>query len=376
MARNSKTLSRTINCSGVIALICAIAFAMPGIASAQFDLEAMTAGDIDSTPTVVNTFLDIEGSDVRWQKTVTHVGSKYMRLHFTDIVNPDSEAFTLVIKDGDGKIAHEYSHDSLPASDFWTPVIFSSRVMLQLRAESKPASLSFKLSDVAFQSDGGGWLSVIGDDEREPIINYVKDPDIWQVSQPVAKLSFFDDGFFVCTGFMVSPNKMMTNHHCVATAKACSTTVAIFGFHKNASGALVSGEQVACKSVLKADFDKDYAILELADRAGDRWGTLTLDDTIPADDAEIYIIQHPAGEAKQISKINCSVDGAIVDGRASGTDLAHVCDTLGGSSGSPVFSNDDTVIGLHHFGVGQATFWNKNRAVRMKLILSEIAPLL
>lgn len=344
-------------------------------AQADFPLEAMTAGSIDSLSKTVDTFLDNEGSDLRWHQTITRVGSDYLRIRFSEFSNPESEEFQFTIKNADGTVVLNYSHDSFPSGDFWTPVIFGDRALIQLRSAKVLDSLTFILNEVAFQTDGGGWMSLIGTDDREPIINYVNNTDIWEASRSIAKLSFFKNGFFVCTGFMISSSRMMTNNHCVAKNKVCATTTAIFGFQKNANGAVDSGEQFACKEVVATDVEKDYTILELAGSPGDRWGTLTLDSSDVDDGAEIYIIQHPAGEPKQISKVNCQVDRAVVDGRGSDTDMAHVCDTLGGSSGSPVLSESNTVIGLHHFGVGQAAFWNKNRAVRMKLIIDEIGVL-
>jgi hypothetical protein len=82
---------------------------------------------------------------------------------------------------------------------------------------------------------------------------------------------------------------------------------------------------------------------------------------------ELAIIQHPGGNEKQISFINCTVMALPVDGRANETDFSHTCDTAGGSSGSPVFNANGVLVGLHHYGFndGQIEEWTENRAVRM-----------
>ncbi len=59
----------------------------------------------------------------------------------------------------------------------------------------------------------------------------------------------------------------------------------------------------------------------------------------------LTIIQHPNGERKQV----CARDNQFL---ARSTDvLWYSTDTLGGSSGSPVFTNDWLVVALHHSGV-------------------------
>ena len=88
---------------------------------------------------------------------------------------------------------------------------------------------------------------------------------------------------------------------------------------------------------------------------------------------ELFIIQHPAGETKQISMNECAVSRPVADGRAAATDFAHTCDTLGGSSGSPVFTTDGRLVGLHHYGRGVG-YWNENRAVRIPRILDAGVP--
>ncbi|WP_152553453.1 DNA/RNA non-specific endonuclease [Erythrobacter longus] len=59
----------------------------------------------------------------------------------------------------------------------------------------------------------------------------------------------------------------------------------------------------------------------------------------------LTIIQHPNGERKQV----CARDNQFL--ARSDDVLWYSTDTLGGSSGSPVFTNDWLVVALHHSGV-------------------------
>lgn len=122
----------------------------------------------------------------------------------------------------------------------------------------------------------------------------------------------------------------------------------------------------------KSSYELDYAVLVFGGNPAAVWGKLALSGSDPALASAIYVIQHPAGEAKKISKKHCAVGAVPVDGRGSGTDFAHTCDTAGGSSGSPVFNDAGEVVGLHHYGFAEGSEWSENRAIRMKRILDDL----
>lgn len=161
-----------------IAILVLAAPAPMALAQPNFPLEAMTAGNVDDVSDTVAAFQDTAGDDLRWQKTITRVGSDYLRIRFSNFSNPDSDAFQLTVKNADGHVVLDYSAESMPTEDFWTPVIFGDRALVQLRSGTAPTSLSFDMDKIAFQADGGGWLSLIGSDDREPIINYEDDTNI------------------------------------------------------------------------------------------------------------------------------------------------------------------------------------------------------
>ena len=340
----------------------------------DYPIRAMIDGTIDGSDVVEGTnFSSLDGSDLFWQETITKLGTKYIRLHFAEFQNPSSEYFELTIKNSRGDIVVKYSHETLPDVDFWTPMIVGQDALIQVRATTVPQALTFKLDKVAYQTSGGWWKSIIGDPEFEPIIGYRDDPEITRAAMAVAKLTYFDGDFKSCTGFLIGRNRMMTNHHCISRQEVCETAMAIFGFQEDEQGNVQIGEQYACENVVKQDYNHDYAVLELRNDPGDEWGSLEFTTTPLTIGQGIYIVQHPDGGPKQISKTNCRVLDVEVDGRAANTDFTHECDTLGGSSGSPVMTVDHKVIGLHHYGINQETYWDRNRAVRSQLILEHLA---
>ena len=102
----------------------------------------------------------------------------------------------------------------------------------------------------------------------------------------------------------------------------------------------------------------DYWLLTLSGDPVGNYGHLRLDPRPLDADEVIYIPQHPGGSPKKLgieSDQNtgnlCRIDDTNRNGRGSDTDTGYLCDTEGGSSGSPVLAESShEVVALHHFG--------------------------
>jgi hypothetical protein len=102
----------------------------------------------------------------------------------------------------------------------------------------------------------------------------------------------------------------------------------------------------------------DYCLLRLAEPAGkgkaggsqdpnaeDRgWISISKSRNSGSKKEDIFIIQHPEGTPMKMAV------GEHLGFNANGNRMRYDADTLGGSSGSPVFNADLDVIGLHHRG--------------------------
>jgi hypothetical protein len=101
---------------------------------------------------------------------------------------------------------------------------------------------------------------------------------------------------------------------------------------------------------------------------------VTLGGATVAEGQALVIIEHPAGEHKQASIDDCKVRTASRPGvTARLTDFGHLCDTLGGSSGSPVLDRQTgRVVGLHHLGFLSNDPNPVNQAVHMGLVLEDL----
>ena len=310
----------------------------------------------------------LEGGPVWWEEEFEEISSDYLRIHLTSIQTTDDD-FTLTVRNRAGETVETLTRTELADVDErWTNVVRGSYALLTLTASRRP-QLAFRIDGFAFHRRGGEILSITEPDDRMHVAHHEDDEVIVRAASPVAKLSYLKKMTpYVCTGFLIADDLLMTNQHCVADQKVCETTVAIFGYQYDAEGYLYPGRQHRCLSVEDINYEHDMAILKLAGAPGKEWGQLQFAAKDPIGDEELLLIQHPAGQPKQVSKKDCTVLEPSADGRSKDTDFSHGCDTIGGSSGSPVLNLQGQVVGLHHYGFGEKLYWKSNRAVRGSLV--------
>lgn len=172
-----------------------------------------------------------------------------------------------------------------------------------------------------------------------------------------------------CTAFLIAPDVLMTNHHCVP--EAASARGASFDPTREAGVPNASRARYACETRLGGDSSLDFALLACEGRPGDAFGVLALDGRAPARGGDIYVVQQ---NCDYYTSPGCSPDKVLSRGALTevGYRLSHDADTLGGSSGSPVLSaSGHAVIGLHNAGVGNDGHGRGtvNRAVPMSRIV-------
>jgi S1-C subfamily serine protease len=176
-----------------------------------------------------------------------------------------------------------------------------------------------------------------------------------------------------CTGFLVSPNLLMTVSHCIkARPELCRQTVALFGFD---AGFPHGVRARYCDELVYLNPFIDVLVMRL-NRVDESSPVAKLATRAPLAGDKLVVVQHPFGAVQLVSRdAACSVASPRTALRPSreGLDYSllealgftHKCDTLEGSSGSPVFDGEGDVIGLHQGGSGEA-----NNAVRSEVILA------
>jgi len=269
------------------------------------------------------------------------------------------------------------------------------------RAERRRAMLSV----TAREDIADAFERYVGDNDLVPI-NYLLRG--YQRGRAVGRVRYFDrrEGKpAVATGFLISPQLLITNHHVFPAQDLASFTQLFddatvdFGFEFDPDGN--RGEPVVYELDPQAFFhtnqDLDLALVAVktTDRSGRRQlneqGYLVLNGMLGkagmGDSATI--IQHPEGREKQIALRK----NEIID-----LDLPKVIiyasDTAQGSSGAPVFNDEWQVIALHSAGVakknangeyvdkfdqviqpvngkidGSRVVWESNRGIRVSSII-------
>ncbi len=211
---------------------------------------------------------------------------------------------------------------------------------------------------------------LIGDaDNFEPVKNFSESNRYRIMASPIGRLDLLVErggkkGVSLCTGWVISAEYIMTNHHCIPGREGTVLKASLLmnyleeGESKNTARFEVETRAVETSTEL------DYSIVRVHGNPGATYGIIPMKARDPDPAEELFVIQHPAGTPKRLTRRNCRAD----DDTERPEELRHFCDTLGGSSGSPVFSdNDMALVGLHFAGIEKKV----NFAKRMTAIIQQ-----
>ncbi|HAZ12401.1 MAG: hypothetical protein A2X86_15805 [Bdellovibrionales bacterium GWA2_49_15] len=154
-----------------------------------------------------------------------------------------------------------------------------------------------------------------------------------------------------CTAFLIGEDVLLTNHHCVTTAADAVGATANFGHETGRTGESLS---FACDEFIGNNEEFDFALLRCKGKPGKTLGVVTLSSQSLQTGDKIYVVQQ---NCDYYLNKKCDWSKKYARGQIKGTnsdgDYKHDADTLGGSSGSPVFSEtSNLVVALHHAGYG------------------------
>jgi V8-like Glu-specific endopeptidase len=325
--------------------------------------------------------------EIAWSGEIHSGSSKWIRVHFSNIVDHSNGAYEVALTNIDNHIDQR-----IPSAEFsksgerWSNYIWGSYALVQIRATGNKGAdgLTFSIDSYAYQRDGGKVLSLVAD-ALEPAFNYYDVAGVKSAARSVARLTFIrNDATWVCSGFLVGVNTLITNQHCLSTTADCNSALALFGYEygvdpSNKSVTLAHGEQFGCVAVAPASNGLDLSAVTLEGTPGDdaHWGHLTIATSAtpgpnPPTAPALWIIEYPQGQPKQISRVQCVVSTNSAPPSLGGHQIAfgHTCDTMNGSSGSPVLNSELKVVGVHFLGfVKDDPIWSRqNRAINLEAL--------
>ncbi len=191
-------------------------------------------------------------------------------------------------------------------------------------------------------------------------------------SRPVGRLDMLIEdrygarGTSTCTASIISETYILTNYHCIPGNEPGAKVVRAelrMGFLSTYD----TGNTYAVRvSPVERSKNLDYAILKVSGNPSRQYGKVQLVLRDPDPSEELFIIHHPAGKPKRVTRRLCRATSTRT---VAGTNMHHRCDTMPGSSGSPIFSdNDMALVGLHYGGGLSSDTGSYNSAKRMTKI--------
>jgi len=148
------------------------------------------------------------------------------------------------------------------------------------------------------------------------------------------------------SGFLTHDDLLITNHHVLPDKATASAATVLFNYQQTAAGlsAEVDARELLPGSRFQTSELNDWTAVRVAGHPTAKWGELFLVPATIEVGTRVNIVQHPAGQHKQISLLFNLV--AFVGGNR----VQYLTDTEPGSSGSPVFDEKWNVVALHHSG--------------------------
>ena len=297
------------------------------------------------------------------------VASIRVRLHLT---NTGAGTATVVIADEGGTEIERVDTSRFVDGVYWSAQVPGGLARLRLVAavpgvEVHADQFALPITDARPQA------IVPPTDDSQPITHETVPARAKLWGPSIARLKFIAGGLGrVCTGFLLGRDLLLTNQHCISNGAEAATAVVEFGV--DSAGAVPVSFRVT--KVEAVNEPLDYSLLRLSGDAS-KFGRLFVGPAATFA-LPLVVVQHPQGLPKKVAfPPNCSVGSTSVAGvNDQLNDFGHSCDTLGGSSGSPVVeATDGTVVGLHHWRWPDGAKIPENQAVHIALITQDLAKL-
>jgi hypothetical protein len=302
----------------------------------------------------------------RWRLRVTSPAAVSLSFGFAGYWMPPGGRLLIRSADGAQRLRAFTAADNEAHGQLWTPVVHSDDVVLEawLPASVEDACI-LELTSVnvgyrglgATGGDRSGWCNIDvvcaeGDAWRDEI-------------RSVGLITIM--GTLYCSGFLVNNTAQdetpyfLTAEHCNIDAGNAATVVVYWNFESPTCGQQGGGSTAHAQSgaYLRASYQNtDFTLIELDDMPDPAFAvTYAGWNRTDADPLSAVTIHHPSGDEKSISFENDPCETTSHTGYTSPGDGTHIRvpdwdlgTTEPGSSGAPLFDQDQRAVGQLHGG--------------------------
>lgn len=165
-----------------------------------------------------------------------------------------------------------------------------------------------------------------------------------------------DPGQWSGTGFLVGPNLFLTNHHVLNSVQVSRGAKIEFNYEISPENLLLgNGSPPRATETFALDPGRlfltsptvdglDYTFVWIDGTAQEKFGSIPMErSSFTVDEgAQAFVIHHPDGRPREVSLDDTDIIGIKT------TIIHYSSDTMGGSSGAPVFDHRGRLIALHH----------------------------
>lgn len=210
--------------------------------------------------------------------------------------------------------------------------------------------------------------SMQASNDFESILSFREGSRYRRTGKPIGRLkvkvrnSSGRTGVALCTASIISEEFILTNNHCIPGSPTLTVVSAKIemDYLDAKNTAMVRTYKVDIKPV-QTSKKLDFSIVRVFGNPSKHYGTVRLARGRPRVQDAVFIIHHPEGAPMTLSRKDCWVNAL------SGVNFIHTCDTLGGSSGSPVFSDETfEMVGLHFAGSSNGNYGKQLTEIRLK----------
>lgn len=202
------------------------------------------------------------------------------------------------------------------------------------------------------------------------------------ISKSICRISIRDSRGVVVgygTGFLVAPNIILTNNHIINSYEVASNSIAEFNYQddENFMPCPTYNFKLNPQTFFITDVKLDFTLVALNENVTKQkhltdFGYLKMNQKEGTILPEEYvsIIQHPKGGPKSVTLRENKVSGLKENF------IHYLTDTEPGSSGSPVFNDQWTLVALHHSGVPNPEIkdeWIANEGILISAIVNYLA---